>query len=46
VLNIYEHVKLLTELGYSASILHEKNDYKINGDENGNGVADWLGAVW
>jgi hypothetical protein len=25
--------KLLTELGYSAGILHEKNDYKINGDE-------------
>jgi hypothetical protein len=46
VANIYEHVKLLTELGYSASILHEKNDYKINGDENGNGVADWLGAEY
>jgi hypothetical protein len=43
IANIYEHVKLLNELGYNASILHEKNDYKIKGDEEGNGVADWLG---
>lgn len=43
IANIYEHVKVLNELGYSASILHEKNDYRIKGDENGNGVADWLG---
>jgi len=27
VANIYEHVKTLRELGYNASILHEKNDY-------------------
>jgi hypothetical protein len=27
VANIYEHVKVLKELGYNASILHEKNDY-------------------
>jgi hypothetical protein len=43
IANIYEHVKLLNELGYNAAILHEKNDYKIKGDEEGNGVADWLG---
>ena len=27
VANIYEHVKMLNELGYKACILHEKNDY-------------------
>ena len=27
VANIYEHVRILRELGYNASILHEKNDY-------------------
>jgi hypothetical protein len=27
VANIYEHVKMLNELGYNAEILHEKNDY-------------------
>jgi hypothetical protein len=43
IANIYEHVKLLNELGYNAAILHEKNDYKIKGDEESNGVADWLG---
>ena len=43
IANIYEHVKVLNELGYKATILHEKNDYKIKGDENGNGAADWLG---
>ena len=26
IANIYEHVKLLNELGYKAYILHEKND--------------------
>lgn len=46
IANIYEHVKLLNELGYKASILHEKNDYKLVGDENGNGVADWLGEEY
>jgi glycosyltransferase involved in cell wall biosynthesis len=35
IANIYEHVKVLNDLGYKASILHEKNDYK--------GVATWLG---
>lgn len=43
IANIYEHVKILNELGYKAAILHEKNDYKLKGDENGNGLADWLG---
>ena len=43
IANIYEHVKLLNELGYKASILHEKNDYKLKGDENGQGISDWLG---
>jgi len=43
IANIYEHVKVLNELGYNAVILHEKNDYKIKGDEQGNGVVDWLG---
>jgi hypothetical protein len=27
VANTYEHVKILRELGYNASILHEKNEY-------------------
>lgn len=36
--NIYEHVKILNELGYNAYILHEKNDY--------HGVADWLGEEY
>jgi hypothetical protein len=44
IANIYEHVKVLTELGYKAHILHEKNDYKLHGDENGMGISDWLGA--
>lgn len=46
IANIYEHVKLLNELGYQAYILHEKNDYKLRGDENGFGVADWLGEEY
>ena len=33
IANIYEHVKLLNELGYKAIILHEKNDYKLKGDD-------------
>src|SRR6478736_8830416 len=43
IANIYEHVKVLNEQGYKATILHEKNDYKLVGDENQNGVLDWLG---
>jgi hypothetical protein len=46
IANIYEHVKLLNELGYKATILHEKNDYKLKGDENGNGIGDWLGEEY
>lgn len=46
VANIYEHVKVLTELGYKAHILHEKNDYKLRGNEEGMGVADWLGEEY
>lgn len=46
VANIYEHVKLLNELGYNAKILHEKNDYKLRGDESGMGISDWLGEEY
>ena len=46
VANIYEHVKVLTELGYKAHILHEKNNYKLRGDENGMGLVDWLGEEY
>ncbi len=35
IANIYEHVKVLNDLGYKACILHDKNDYQ--------GVGDWLG---
>ena len=43
IANIYEHVKILNKLGYNASILHERNDYKLRGDQDGQGIADWLG---
>lgn len=46
IANIYEHVKVLNQLGYRAYILHEKNDYKKFGDENENGLADWLGEEY
>lgn len=46
IANIYEHVKLLNELGYKATILHEKNDYRRKADENGQGISDWLGAEY
>lgn len=46
IANIYEHVKILNELGFKAAILHEKNDYKLKGDENGNSVAEWLGEEY
>jgi hypothetical protein len=46
VANIYEHVKLLNQLGYNAKILHEKNDYKLYGDSEGMGLADWLGEEY
>ena len=46
IANIYEHVKMLNELGYKVAILHEKNDYKLRGDENGQGLAEWLGEEY
>jgi hypothetical protein len=46
IANIYEHVKLLNDLGLNACILHEKNDYKLKGDENGPGLGDWLGEEY
>lgn len=46
IANIYEHVKILNELGYNAKILHDKNDYKLRGDEQGMGIADWLGEEY
>lgn len=46
IANIYEHVKVLNELGYNAHILHEKDDYKINGDQEGMGLVDWLGEEY
>lgn len=46
IANIYEHVKILNELGYKAAILHEKNDYKLRGDQEGGGIADWLGEEY
>ena len=46
IANIYEHVKILNELGYNASILHEKNDYKLRGNEEGQGIAEWLGEEY
>lgn len=46
IANIYEHVKILTNLGYKAAILHEKNDYQLRGNENGQGISDWLGEEY
>ena len=46
VANIYEHVKLLNELGYRAYVLHQQNDYKLYEDENGMGIANWLGEEY
>ena len=46
VANIYEHVKVLRELGYDAKILHDKNDYKVKGDDEGMGINDWLGEEY
>jgi hypothetical protein len=46
VANIYEHVKVLNNLGYKAYILHEVDDYKKFGDENENGLADWMGEEY
>ena len=46
IANIYEHVLILNQLGYNAVILHEKNDYKLMGNEEGMGIADWLGEKY
>ena len=46
IANIYEHVKVLNELGYKASILHEKNDYKLRGNQEGMGLVNWLGEEY
>jgi hypothetical protein len=46
IANIYEHVKILNSLGFKAAILHEKNDYRLRGDDNGNGIAEWLGEEY
>lgn len=46
IANIYEHVKVLTELGYNAHILHEKNDYQLKGDVDKSGLVDWLGEEY
>jgi glycosyltransferase involved in cell wall biosynthesis len=40
IANIYEHVKILRELGYDAQILHEKNDYTPMGAALGDGYAE------
>lgn len=50
IATIYEHVKGLTELGYRAYILHEKNDYSLREDptkpDSTLGIADWLGEEY
>ena len=43
VANIYEHVKLLTELGYNAHILHEKNEYATKQVDY---IKSWLGEEY
>jgi hypothetical protein len=43
VANIYEHVKMLNELGRKAFVLHQEAGYKIRGDAEGQGLAEWLG---
>jgi hypothetical protein len=46
IANIYEHVKILNEQGIKAYILHQQNDYKLHEDENGMGIANWLGIEY
>ena len=46
VATIYEHVKVLRDLGFNAIILHDKNDYKLYGDDEGIGLSDWLGEEY
>lgn len=48
VANIYEHVKVLNELGYKACIMHEKDDYALRSQEDDNhmAISDWLGEEY
>lgn len=46
VANIYEHVKVLNNIGYKAYILHEKNDYRLTVSRDGMGISDWLGEEY
>lgn len=46
IANIYEHVRILNNLGYRACILHEKNDYRLRGDDKQSGISDWLGEEY
>jgi glycosyltransferase involved in cell wall biosynthesis len=46
VANIYEHVKILNELGKKAVILHQETNYKLKGDAEGGGLTDWLGEEY
>jgi len=47
IANIYEHVKVLGELGYKTHIIHEHDDYKLRRGEDGSmGLADWLGEEY
>jgi hypothetical protein len=46
IANIYEHVKILNNLGFNASILHEKDDYKRFSNEDQTGVNEWLGEEY
>ena len=46
VANIYEHVKKLNEVGYSAHILYQQKDYKLRADQEGPGLAEWLGEEY
>ena len=43
VANIYEHVKVLNQLGYKACILHEKNEYATKQLEF---IKGWLGEEY
>ena len=43
VANIYEHVKMLNELGYKANVLHEKNEYTTKQLEF---IKGWLGEEY
>lgn len=40
IANIYEHVRMLREMGYDAQILHEKNDYTPIGTVLGEAYAE------